>query len=112
MVRGLQPIGRHRQGRGQKRLLGGAIDIAGEQQALAIGLYVQYTGFRVAINCVWPLPQFKGHAVPRPLFTADTRLSVEKRRQPFGFTTDDPFDRQSTGDSRRTAGMIGIGMAQ
>src|SRR5471032_2410272 len=97
MMRRLQPIGPYRQGGREEGPFGSAVNIAGQQQAFAVGAYTQYTGFRIAASGARPLPQFKRHTVPLPLLATDTGLGIEHCRQALGFSSDYPLDCKPSG---------------
>lgn len=112
MMRRLQPVGGHRQRRVEQRPFSVAIDIAGQQQTLTVGLHLQDAGFRVAANSIRPLPHFKHDPVPLPLLATDTRLGAQKRRQALGFAAYHAPDRHASGHCGRAPRVIGIGMAE
>ncbi|MNM97463.1 hypothetical protein D3C81_1099680 [compost metagenome] len=108
----LQPLRRHGQWTVEQHAFGMAVDVAGQQQALAIGLDLQYAGTLIAVVSVRPLPELKTYAVPLPLLATCTGFGVQLRGQPRRVTADYLIDSQTPADRQSAAGVIGVGMAE
>ncbi|MNN76934.1 hypothetical protein D3C81_1933520 [compost metagenome] len=82
-----------RQRRIEQHPLGTGVNIAGQQQALTIGLNLQHTGILIAVSRPRPMPQGKPHSVPLPLLATDTGQSAQFIRQVRRFAADHLRDR-------------------
>ena len=96
----------------QQGLLRCSIHIAGEQQTLALRLYLEQAGRGITRRRITPTPGGENHAIPRPACTIDAGLRLQRPRQVGWLATCHPRYGHAPDHRLGTAGMIAVGVTK